>query len=556
MNFFDCNCMLGPTATNREKPFDSADALLAEMDRVGIAESLVYSSLAYQAHPADGNERIIKDVSGFDRLHPCWVLLPPATDELPKPDKLIMEIRDANVRAVRIFPMAHKFPFARIVFGELLEALEEERIPIFVDTGRSHWSEIKLDWEEVFAICETFEKLPVVLIREGGTTQRILYGQWKHHPNLYLETSYLQVPECLDYISQKFGAERLLFGTNMPGHDPGGPMAMLELSHLSPTQREQIAGNNLRRLLRLPESQPTSPTKYKYRIFDAHGHLGLWEPVYCPVGTIDETVAVMDRFNIEKFAISDFLAIGPDYYAGNMRAGEAVKKYPDRIVGYAVYNPNYESKMEDEMKRCFDELGLTAIKLHCGTHAVSVEDRCYRKAFSIANEHHAPVLVHGSPSAEFLRQLFSDYPNFHFILAHVGGSTIGGMGQMIEVAREFPNLIFDLAASVCYRGFLTWLVNQIGSYQIVYGSDFPIMGFGWQLGRVLHASISEQDKQNILFDNANRIFSADSNLTMLDFPVAEVARLRVGLQLEPISNRYYSEKLLSKNFSNRRYRIF
>jgi predicted TIM-barrel fold metal-dependent hydrolase len=424
-------------------------------------------------------------------------------------------MRDANVRAARIFPVAHKFPFSRLALGELLEALEEEKIPLFGDMGRNHWSETKLDWEEVFAICETFANLPIVLIREGGTTQRILYSAWKRYPNLYLETSYLQVPECLDYISHQFGAERLLFGTNMPIHDPGGPMAMLELSHLSPTQQAQIAGNNLRRLL---HTSPPAPLILGEGgmgegpgvrcIFDVHGHLGRWEQVYCSVGTIDETIAAMDRFNIGKFAISDFLAIGPDYYSGNTRVGEAVKKYPDRIVGYAVYNPNYESKMEDEMKRCFDELGLTAIKLHCGTHAVSVEDQRYRKAFVIANERHAPVLVHGGPSAAFLRGLLSDYPNLYFILAHVGGSTIDGMGQMIEVAREFPNLIFELASSVCHRGFLAWLVNQIGSEQIVYGSDFPIMDFGWQLGRVLHASISEQDKQKILFENANRIFSA------------------------------------------------
>jgi len=516
MNFFDCNCMLGPTATNRENSFASADALLAEMDKLSIAEALVYSSLAYQAHPSDGNERLIKDISGFDRFHPCWVLLPPGTDELPKPDKLIMEMRDANVRAARIFPVAHKFPFSRLALGELLEALAEEKIPLFVDMGRNHWSETKLDWEEVFAICETFAKLPVVLIREGGTTQRILYSAWKRYPNLYLETSYLQVPECLDYIFHQFGAERLLFGTDMPIHDPGGPMAMLELSHLSPIQQAQVAGDNLRRLLGLHTSlshfsSPLSPSLGRGaggegRIFDAHGHLGRWEQVYCSAGTIDETVAAMDRFNIARFAISDFLAIGPDYYSGNTRVGEAVKKYPDRIVGYAVYNPNYESKMEDEMKRCFDELGLTAIKLHCGTHAVSVEDQRYRKAFVIANERHAPVLVHGGPSAAFLRGLLSDYPNLYFIQAHVGGSTPDGMGQMIEVAREFPHLIFDLASSVCHRNFLAWLVKQIGSEQIVYGSDFPIMDFGWQLGRVLHGPISEQDKQKIIFENANRIF--------------------------------------------------
>ena len=36
------------------------------------------------------------------------------------------------------------------VLDELLAALAEEEIPLFVDMGRNHWSETKLDWEEVF----------------------------------------------------------------------------------------------------------------------------------------------------------------------------------------------------------------------------------------------------------------------------------------------------------------------------------------------------------------------------------------------------------------------
>jgi len=42
--------------------------------------------------------------------------------------------------------------------------------------------------------------------------------------------------------------------------------------------------------------------------------------------------------------------------------------------------------------------------------------------------------------------------------------------------------------------------------QIIYGADFPIMDFPYQLGRVLYADISEQAKRKILWENPARIF--------------------------------------------------
>ena len=52
------------------------------MDSAGIAESLVYSSVALSYMPSEGNKRIMRETAGVDRLVPCWVLLPESTREL------------------------------------------------------------------------------------------------------------------------------------------------------------------------------------------------------------------------------------------------------------------------------------------------------------------------------------------------------------------------------------------------------------------------------------------------------------------------------------------
>jgi predicted TIM-barrel fold metal-dependent hydrolase len=52
-------------------------------------------------------------------------------------------------------------------------------------------------------------------------------------------------------------------------------------------------------------------------------------------------------------------------------------------------------------------------------------------------------------------------------------------------------------------------VERVGSDRIVHGSDTPLMDAGYQLGRVLGASISSADKERILYRNAIGLFQMD-----------------------------------------------
>jgi uncharacterized protein len=513
MAAFDVNCMLGPSATNREPSFRTPDDLLREMDRVGIGEALVHAGTAVISHPNDGNAEILRSTRNQARLHPCWVVLPPATSGLSRPDALVAQMQENGVRAARIFPTEHNFPLIGRYLRALLSPLEIARIPLTIDAGRTSWSQIALDWRGIFEIADAHPDLPIILLREGGTTERILFEVWDQFPNIHLETSYMQASGILEDITDRFGHSRLLFGSGLPAYDPGGPLGLLNGAQVTAAQRADIAGNNLRRLLGLPGRPPSEDPRWPcgksgYRVFDIHGHLGLWCRKYYRDGTAEQMVARMDALGIERFAVSDIVGIGSDYRAGNDRIGEGVAAYPDRIVGYAAYNPNYESEMAGEMARCFDDLGCSGIKFHCNLHDTSTEAPSYRLGFRIAQERACPILchVHEGPSPEFLMRVLADHPDAKFIYAHVGGGSPDGLRPLIDVANARPNLFLDLGVSVMPRGTLAWLVTQVPPQQILYGSDHPINEFSFQLGRVLYADIPDELKRAILWDNAARIF--------------------------------------------------
>ena len=513
VSLFDVNCMLGPTNTNREPAFRSAGDLLAEMDRVGIAESLVYASQARMAHPADGNGMILEMTKGHSRLYPCWVVMPAATSGMGTPEAQVKQMTEKGVRAARIFPEEHNFPILEPVLRSMLLALSDARIPLIIDVGRTGWGQIALDWRSIFEIAERHPNLPLILLREGGTTERILYEVWDDHPNIHLETSYMQASQILEENVDCFGGKRLLFGTAMPQYDSGGALGLLNGAQLSLESYGDIGGNNLRRLFGLPKAEVRSRVKWPcgqdgFRVFDIHGHIGLWPHKYYCDGSVEEMVERMDQTGVERFAVSDILAIGPDYKAGNDRIGDAVARYPERIVGYVVYNPNYESEMADEMKRGFDDLGCRGIKIHCAVHETSTEDPRYRLGFQTAHVRQCPILchVHQGPSPDFLMRVLGDFPDAKFIYAHVGGGSKTGLEPFLEVANLRPNLFFDLGVSQIPRGTLAWLVEQVPHEQILYGSDHPLNEFTFQLGRVIYADIPDNVKRAILWDNSARIF--------------------------------------------------
>lgn len=512
MHIFDMNCMLGPTRTDREPCFRTPEMLLAEMDRLGISEALVHASHGAMGHPSDANAKVVEATRSHPRLHPCWAVLPPGTGELPEPQELVAQMRTHGVRAARIFPGVHVFPLLERILRPLLKALSEAGIPLILDQGRTSWSQLT-DWRGVFEIAEAHPKLPLVLIREGGATARALFGVWDAFPNIHIEASYIQESRIVEEITGRFGHRRLLFGTGMPAWDPGGPLGLLEGARISEHQRADIAGDTLRRLLGLPEGGAGTGTAWPcgaggFRVFDVHGHLGRFQSKYHRDWSAEQMVSRMDEVGVERFAVSHFMAIGADYREGNTRIGAGVAAFPDRLVGYAVYNPNYESEMADEMARGFDELGCSGIKLHCALHDTSTEDPRYRLAFQTAHDRNCPMLCHVNrgPSPAFLMDTLAAYPNAKFIYAHIGGGTREELKPFLDVAHERPNLFFDLGYSKMARGTLAWLVEQAPPAQILYGSDHPVNGFPYQLGRVLYADIPNAVKRMILWDNAARIF--------------------------------------------------
>ena len=101
-------------------------------------------------------------------------------------------------------------------------------------------------------------------------------------------------------------------------------------------------------------------------IVNNHSHLGLYYGFAQPNPDADSLVRTMDRVGIDQACVFASLAITADMRTGNDLNLEAARQHPDRLLAYAVPDPNLASRVRDEMQRCIDA-GVRGIKFHTGT---------------------------------------------------------------------------------------------------------------------------------------------------------------------------------------------
>ena len=238
---FDVNCFLGKWPEGGST-LDDSGALLAAMDRLGIARALVRHSLGWHDVPALGNSVLTAQLSGQERLLPCWVALSPVAGEMGSIEQWLAALAQNQVRAVCLYPAAHGYPLAAWQCDGLLGPLAERRYVLLLEVT-------EVQWEPLHWLCATYKELRVVVLNTYYRLLRPLYALLDAHPNLYVDSSTLCGFRAIEDLCGRFGAERLLFGTAQPRADGAGAVAMLNYAFLDAAQIQAISAGNLERLL-------------------------------------------------------------------------------------------------------------------------------------------------------------------------------------------------------------------------------------------------------------------------------------------------------------------
>jgi predicted TIM-barrel fold metal-dependent hydrolase len=167
----------------------------------------------------------------------------------------------------------------------------------------------------------------------------------------------------------------------------------------------------------------------------------------------------------------------------------AVKKYPDKFVGFAAVDPRRRDAME-LLEHAIEDLGLKGVKFGPIYNGVSLLDPRMEPVYRYCVKNNLPLTMHmGTTFAEnapieygrplAVDEIASRYPDVKLIMAHMAHPW---SDECIVIARKRPNVYCEVSA-IFYRPWQFW--NTLITAQeyriternkIFWGTDFPFSG--------------------------------------------------------------------------------
>lgn len=129
-------------------------------------------------------------------------------------------------------------------------------------------------------------------------------------------------------------------------------------------------------------------------IVDIHAHIG-HHPLMDFKQEIDEVLEVMDKFGLDKTFIHPFPSMKPSKV--NEMVAKAVKKDPERLVGFACINPSDDVCLTEIKKSV--ELELKGVMMDLEFHRVIRNFSKVEELMVLCMEHKLPVLLN-TPNIE------------------------------------------------------------------------------------------------------------------------------------------------------------
>jgi predicted TIM-barrel fold metal-dependent hydrolase len=246
--YWDCNVCLGRPQTGTFRPCRNPDELLPELDWVGVDKALVRHELMSAQSPVVGNRILSELIAGHPRLLGSWAILPPQTGEFD-PAGSFDAMAEAQVRALWAFPEHHRYMLNRLTFGSFLDEVSERGIPLLIPRQAGGPRPTDTYYLLTHLLGE-YPQLTVILTAQGPWGEdRLFRPLLERYSGFHLDLSRYELDGGLAELVARYGAERLLYGSNYPQNAMGGPRLMVARAEMSDEARRAIAGGNLRRLL-------------------------------------------------------------------------------------------------------------------------------------------------------------------------------------------------------------------------------------------------------------------------------------------------------------------
>ncbi len=188
---------------------------------------------------------------------------------------------------------------------------------------------------------------------------------------------------------------------------------------------------------------------------------------------------------------------------------KAMERWPDLLLGMIQLNANNLRASLDAVNRWLRDGPMLGVYFPGGgPGAMTCTHRNFRPLVERIAELRGVIMQHtwfktggkqgpGESTPSDLVELAAQYPQQKFLCAHAGGEWQRG----IRAVRNSPNVLVETSGFDATAGFIEMAARELGAERIVFGSHLPSRSLGTELGKVVGADITEDDKRLILGEN-------------------------------------------------------
>jgi predicted TIM-barrel fold metal-dependent hydrolase len=240
-------------------------------------------------------------------------------------------------------------------------------------------------------------------------------------------------------------------------------------------------------------------------VIDAHMHIDKFYNFLIPRSEASYLIASAGRIGIQKMYGSSIVALRGDAELGNKNALAFHAKYPLMFFPYIVFKPNYPEDADRTITLAETEK-IRQFKIHDDGNDLPYDDKRYFPLYEYANGTGAVILVHtfGKKHVVPIMKVANEFPRIKILLGHSG---IFEEEIYSEAVRKHENIWLETCSSFAWYGLIERLVAMGGPERVLFGTDMPFMSPDQQLGRVLFARITDENKRKVLGLNAQRLFA-------------------------------------------------
>ena len=250
-------------------------------------------------------------------------------------------------------------------------------------------------------------------------------------------------------------------------------------------------------------------------IIDVHVHMG-WDYTFDEDFTKKELLEKMEQHNVDVQVVQPGSCHSMEHVREQHDAIAGLcKEYPGHFFGMANPSPHLDADVyRDEIRRCIEELGFIAIKLHPMAFGVNPGSKSGRKSFEAARTFDVPLMVHTGSGVPFagpinLLGLAEQYSDVRIIMAHCGQIVFAN--EAAAVLGRCENVYADTSWS---PGFLLREWTRAFGHRMMLGSDHAD-NTGTEIAKIRTSHFTKEEQTAIFETTALNIFALSGKASSL-----------------------------------------